>query len=453
MRTFVKAHRHVIVLILAAFATRFLFLWHPAEVVFDETHFGKFVSAYFTHEYYFDIHPPLGKLLIAALAALLGYDGGAAFSAIGESVPVSVLLALRFLPAFAGALLPLALFSFVRAAGGSPRAAFLAGMLAIADTALLVQSKFALLDIFLLLFGGLAIVFFLWARGREGMRYFVFVALAALFAGLSFSIKWTGLAFWGTAVFVLLIDALHFRRWKRSAAALALFLIVPAVAYASVFAAHFMVLGQSGPGGAFMSAAFQSTLEGSAAVWEGESPGFTEKFFELNRVMFTASAGLAADHPDGSRWYEWPLLKKPILYWTGSGEGTRASIYFAANPAVWWPAWLAPSLLLFTAALSRRARRRFATMPFAICAAGFFGSWLPLLFIDRVSFLYHALPATFFGIAALCLAADRLPDRITRPLMLFFAAAAVLGFLAFTPVAYGIPLPEGAAAWYTALFE
>ena len=26
--------------------TRFLFIWHPAEVVFDEVHFGKFVNGY-----------------------------------------------------------------------------------------------------------------------------------------------------------------------------------------------------------------------------------------------------------------------------------------------------------------------------------------------------------------------------------------------------------------------
>ncbi|MFN7088533.1 MAG: phospholipid carrier-dependent glycosyltransferase [Candidatus Paceibacteria bacterium] len=45
--------------------TRFLFIWNPPEVVFDEVHFGKFLYAYFTGEYYFDIHPPLGKLILA----------------------------------------------------------------------------------------------------------------------------------------------------------------------------------------------------------------------------------------------------------------------------------------------------------------------------------------------------------------------------------------------------
>ena len=64
--------------------TRFYGLSWPREVVFDEVHFGKFVSSYITGRYYFDIHPPLGKLLIAAAAWYSGYDGRQPFERIGE---------------------------------------------------------------------------------------------------------------------------------------------------------------------------------------------------------------------------------------------------------------------------------------------------------------------------------------------------------------------------------
>ncbi len=32
-------------------------------MVFDEVHFGKFISGYIRGTYFFDIHPPAGKLL------------------------------------------------------------------------------------------------------------------------------------------------------------------------------------------------------------------------------------------------------------------------------------------------------------------------------------------------------------------------------------------------------
>ena len=37
-------------------------------MVFDELHFGKFVNGYVKGEYFFDIHPPFSKLLIAFAA-------------------------------------------------------------------------------------------------------------------------------------------------------------------------------------------------------------------------------------------------------------------------------------------------------------------------------------------------------------------------------------------------
>jgi dolichyl-phosphate-mannose--protein O-mannosyl transferase len=56
--------------------THFTALAYPREVVFDEATMGNFVSAYCcTHERIFDLHPPHGKLLIAAGARLGGYDG------------------------------------------------------------------------------------------------------------------------------------------------------------------------------------------------------------------------------------------------------------------------------------------------------------------------------------------------------------------------------------------
>ena len=71
-----REHWLLWLIVFAAFLTRFWRLWAPNQVVFDELHFGSFASRYFTGEYFFDIHPPLGKMLIALAAWIGGFEPG-----------------------------------------------------------------------------------------------------------------------------------------------------------------------------------------------------------------------------------------------------------------------------------------------------------------------------------------------------------------------------------------
>src|SRR3990170_8088900 len=121
-----KKYLPLIIILVLAFLTRFAFLSSPAEVVFDEVHFGKFVASYFNHQYYFDIHPPLGKLLIAEFAKITGLNLNFDFSRIGETFDAYQLFILRFMPAFFGALFVILIYLIARALGLSKKAGFLA---------------------------------------------------------------------------------------------------------------------------------------------------------------------------------------------------------------------------------------------------------------------------------------------------------------------------------------
>ena len=128
-----KYHYFIILIALSAL-TRFIFFGQPNEVVFDEVYFGPFSSAYSTGAYLFDIHPPLGKLLISAAGYLGGFKADSAdYSLIGNAFSDPAYIWYRLLPLLAGFLLPLIIFRLCLKLRFSLFASFLAGLFIILE--------------------------------------------------------------------------------------------------------------------------------------------------------------------------------------------------------------------------------------------------------------------------------------------------------------------------------
>ncbi len=426
----------VIILLSLSLTTHFLFFGRPDETVFDEVHFGKFVSAYYTHNYYYDIHPPLGKLIIAGFADLFDFRPEFAFQNIGDKFPDKTYLALRFLPALAGSLFPLVIFYLALRLGLSKKAAFAAGVFIIFENSLVSNSRLILLDSFLYLFGFLSVLFYLRYRQESG-KALVNLALFSLFAAFAASIKWTGLTFLALAGIYELVSIFRSRRYKKLGQAFIFFAAIPLAIYFSVFAVHFSLLSKSGTGDAFMDPGFQKTLEGSYYYNDPNIKpyGLFEKFIDLNKQMYLGNKRLTATHPYGSQWYEWPFMTRPIFLWVKDS----ARIYFMGNPAIWWASTVGVLMLAIGFATSKK-ERNFTS---AFLLGGYALNLLPFIGIARVMFLYHYIIALIFAILALAYVIDKEKEKRSKIIFGVLIALGIIAFIWFAPLTYGLPLsPE-----------
>lgn len=421
--------------------TRFIFISYPAQTVFDEVHFGKFVTSYFTGKYYFDIHPPLGKLIIALGAWFGGYQnyiaerGVFSFEKIGQDFGSLPYLWFRFFPALAGALIPTVVFLFLRGLKFSPKTAFLVGLFLVFDNALLVQSRLILLDSFLIFFGFLGLALFFKAREKD--YSWLWLVASGLFLTLSFSVKWTGLAFWGVAGTVYLYDLFKRKNWMKDfLAGLLAFIGLPLAVYLAIFQLHFALLPDcpapaEGNGCDFMSQEFRQHQLNS---WE--------RFVELNQKMFLYNNGLSASHDFGSRAIGWPLMIRAVYYWVKTEDnGELGRIYFFGNPLVWLLGLIGIASLIFYSPTNPRDKEVKSLLLLLYLA-----NFLPFLLVKRVLFLYHYLSAMIVSVISFFFVWERLgqPRSVKlRTLISWGLVVAVSGvFLFYAPLSYGFPLTE-----------
>lgn len=425
----------IIILLSLGLLTHFVFFGHPNETVFDEVHFGKFISGYYTHEYFFDIHPPLGKMAIAGFAKFFDFKPGFAFTDIGNKYPDNQHLILRFLPNLAGALLPIVIYLLLIELGASRLASFSGGLLIVLENALLTQSHYILLDAFLLLFGFLAILFYFKSKNRPFTAVY-YQLLFGLFAGLSLSVKWTGLSFLGLPLLIESIVILRNKNFKDIFKTLAVPLTTALIIYSVIFSAHLIILNKSGPGDAFMSQNFQKTLISNKVPvndLQNSPPGSNlfQKFIELHAEMYKANQRLGAHHPYSSSWYSWPFMTRPIYYWVKDSQ----RIYLMGNPIIWWATTVAVILLLLSNLKLKIKRFKFIEL---FLLGGYIVNLLPFIGVKRIMFLYHYFTAYIFAIMILVW----LIDQTKNPKKLFgiLLVGSIAAFIFFAPLSYGLNL-------------
>ncbi|OCT52587.1 Dolichyl-phosphate-mannose--protein mannosyltransferase 2 [Cladophialophora carrionii] len=265
-------------IIFTAFAL-FTRLWRiglSPIVTWDEAHFGKFGSHYLKREFYFDVHPPLGKMLVGLSGYLAGYNGSFEFKS-GETYPEEVNYTFMriFNAMFGVATIPLAYYT-ARELNFRRPAVWLVTLMVLCENSYATISRFILLDSMLLCFTFTTVL--CWARFHRlrqksfSVEWFSWLFLTGLSIGCVCSVKWVGL--FATALVGLYTAEDLWNKFgdlkmpkvelaQHVVARVIGLIVVPILVYMFSFYLHFLILENSGPGDAQMSSLFQANLRGT----------------------------------------------------------------------------------------------------------------------------------------------------------------------------------------------
>lgn len=331
-------------LFLVALATRMWRLDHPREIVFDELHYGRFTAMYQQRKFFYDQNPPLGKLLLTLGACVCGFDGNYKFERIGADYSPDVpVFCMRVMPALFGCLLVPVAYQLIVELQLSRWTAVLAGCLVIFDNALLTQSRFMLMESFLIFFIVLSVLCLvkftkLNQRCPFSVQWWIWLALLGVSMACAVSVKYIGLM---TVVLVLLHTARDY--WKMLAdrhlsdmqlvrhllARVGVLLVVPTGVYLSIFYVHLSILTKAGPHDDIMTSAFQASLEGGlAAITRGQP----------YEVAYGSQVTLRHTHSSRPCWLHSHPEVYPLRYPDGRGSSHQQQVtcYFYKDVNNWW---------------------------------------------------------------------------------------------------------------------
>jgi dolichyl-phosphate-mannose--protein O-mannosyl transferase len=464
--------------------------WFPPEKIFDEVYFARAAEEYLQRQYiYENTHPPVTKLLITLSTIAFGDNS----------------YGWRFLDVVFGALAVWLLYALVKRVTGSTMfAAYGAGLLTL-DGMHFVQSRIATPESFVVVFATASLYTFYryWVESQDRaervldkrglykravgtltcgalaglaiyLRFpheslaarliagiclfsglylvyrFVFerhatkaglwLTLFALSLALLLASKWYGVMAFGVAFSVLVLVSTQ-RWWNARTPALwgnpRAFSVDVAIA-----TVVFVV-------GAVYFASYTPQFIGLS-----DTPGSTPRSYTLTDVVnmqynaFEYHDHLVATHPYQSRWWQWPLDLRPILYYakygTSGGSSTAAMIYTLPNPLILW-------LGLFTVPLIGYLAIKERNKGYLLIALTYIAQWLPWIGSPRISFAYHFYVNIPLICACTAIAAQRLyagssgsrRAEATWLIAGYFGATA-LAFVYFYPILSGTPIPSSA---------
>ena len=388
-------------------------------------------------------HPPLGKVFMSWCIDLMGMTP----------------FAWRFAGTVTGILMIPAIYLLAMQLMKRTRWAALSALLLTADCMHFTQTRIATIDSFPVLF--MMVMFLFMARWMQMSFYhqklwktLVPLFFSGVFMGLAIASKWigcygaVGLAVLFFSRFITLYkQSVYAKRYRNEdpafaraadsfvqngaatlAACVIFFVIVPLAIYCLSYIPYLSAYGE-----------VKLNLKTFERIWNAQV------------TMFEYHKNLVATHYFSSPWYEWPLIIKPMWYYSAAfpAMGKASTIMAFGNPAVWWTGLVAILFVLGYSAYRNalpmlrvtRGRDDAYDRAMPVIAVGFLSAYLPWVLVSRLTFIYHYFASVPFIILATAQGLrylERHNKKLSHALMLVLGVAAVALFIAFYPYASGL---------------
>lgn len=372
---------------------------------FDEIYFARssyeYVNGIPTNEW---VHPPLGKLIMAAPIALFGMNT----------------FAYRLMGVIAGILMIPVLYALAKNLFKNRKWAILAGLLMTFDCFHFSQTRMGTVDSFLVLFIMLSSLFLYkyvaLDKNEKFSKKFKNLALSGLFIGCAIATKWTGL-YAGLAEAIFLIGSIVINNFGKKKekdqdlfkiflTCIGFFIVLPIVTYILSYLLF-------------------------PNVYPGKINGIND-ILTQTKNMFNYHNELEEMHNFQSKWYTWPAMIKPVWYYASyAGSNLKSVIVGIGNPAIWWVGIVSTLFVMIRACFIRNKENVFMLL-FILC------SILPYAFISRPMFMYHYFPVLPFVMLTIVALIRFITNKLkTNSVYLFYVGVVVLMFICFYPIVSG----------------
>ena len=161
-----------------------------------------------------------------------------------------------------------------------------------------------------------------------------------------------------------------------------------------------------------------------------------KSFIKYQQAMYHYHSTLKAGHPYTSKWYEWPIMKRPLWFYISRfDDNTIGTIACMGNPAIWWLSMIAAIYTLTYTIITRNKEGAILIVMIAI-------TWFTYAFIGRIMFIYHYFITLPFMMLTIPFAISKLAewkpkiDYIMPVLTLIFLGT----FIYFYPIYSGKPV-------------